>query len=116
MLASSPRQQYNQVWCHMRDQFPHPDTREVVHEWIASVDNRSPRTYFAIKAHREAVGSIGLILKSDVERCPTKIGYWPGEAAWGKWLQMHHDCKARRCGGHSAGTLRRMAKKTLEPA
>jgi len=34
--------------------------------------------------HGEAIGSIGLTLKSGVERCSAEIGYWLGEAVWGK--------------------------------
>ena len=75
-----------EVWCHMRDQFPHPYTREAADEWIALVEQRSPQTYFAVEAHGEAVGGIGLTLKSDVERCSAEIGYWLGEAVWGRGI------------------------------
>ena len=36
--------------------------------------------------HGEAVDGIGLTLKSDVERCSAEIGYWLGEAVWGKGI------------------------------
>jgi RimJ/RimL family protein N-acetyltransferase len=36
--------------------------------------------------HGEAVGGIGLTLKNDVERCSAEIGYWLGEAVWGRGI------------------------------
>ena len=73
-----------EVWRHMRDQFPYPYTREAADEWIAFVAQHNPQTYFAVEVNGEAVGGIGLTLKSDVERCSAEIGYWLGEAVWGK--------------------------------
>ena len=75
-----------EVWRHMRDQFPHPYNREAAHEWIALVEQCNPQTYFAVEVHGEAVGGIGFTLKSDVERCSAEIGYWLGEAVWGKGI------------------------------
>jgi ribosomal-protein-alanine N-acetyltransferase len=75
-----------EVWRHMRDQFPHPYNREAADEWIALVEQRNPQTYFAVEVHGEAVGGIGLMLKSDVERCSAEIGYWLGEAVWGRGI------------------------------
>ena len=73
------------VWRHVRDQFPHPYTREDARRWIALVEQRNPQTsYFAVEVQGEAVGGIGLTLKSDVERCSAEIGYWLGEAVWGR--------------------------------
>ena len=75
-----------EVWRHMRDQFPHPYNREAADEWIALVEQRNPQTYFAVEVHGEAVGGIGLTLKNDVERCSAEIGYWLGEAVWGRGI------------------------------
>jgi RimJ/RimL family protein N-acetyltransferase len=68
----------------MRDQFPHPYTREDAEEWITFVEQRNPQTYFALEVHGGAVGGIGLTLKSD--RCSAEIGYWLGEAVWGRGI------------------------------
>jgi [ribosomal protein S5]-alanine N-acetyltransferase len=75
-----------EVWRHMRDQFPHPYTREDADEWIAFTQQQSPQSQFALEVNGEAVGGIGLVLKSDVEHCSAEIGYWLGEAAWGRGI------------------------------
>ena len=36
------------------------------------------------KSHGEAVGGIGLVLRTDVERVDAEVGYWLGEAHWGQ--------------------------------
>lgn len=75
-----------EVWRHMRDRFPHPYTHEDAEEWIALVGEGKPQTQFAIETHGEAVGGIGLLLKSDVERRSAEMGYWLGEVVWGKGI------------------------------
>jgi len=59
----------------MRDSFPHPYTSENAEEWIALVEEEEPQTQFAIEVRGEAAGGIGLMLKSDVERCSAEVGY-----------------------------------------
>ena len=73
-----------EVWRHLRDRFPHPYTRADADEWIAFAQQQDPQTQFAIEVHGEATGGIGLMLRNDVERCSAEIGYWLGEAVWGK--------------------------------
>ena len=43
-------------------------------------------THFAIEVHGEATGGIGLELGSDIERRSAEVGYWLGEAFWGKGI------------------------------
>jgi [ribosomal protein S5]-alanine N-acetyltransferase len=74
-----------EVWRHMRDQFPYPYTSEAADEWIAFAQ-QNPQTQFAIEVRGEACGGISLMLKSDVERCSVEIGYWLGEAVWGRGI------------------------------
>lgn len=74
---------YN-VWRNMRDRFPHPYTAEDAREWIRRAGEESPRTNFAIVVDGEAAGGIGLILNLDIHRCSAEIGYWLGEAFWGR--------------------------------
>ena len=38
------------------------------------------------KSLGEAVGGIGLVLRTDVERVDAEVGYWLGEAYWGQGL------------------------------
>jgi [ribosomal protein S5]-alanine N-acetyltransferase len=68
----------------MRDSFPHPYTHENAEEWIALVRYKKPQTQFAIEVRGEAAGGIGLMLRSDIERRSAEVGYWLGEALWGK--------------------------------
>src|SRR5262249_6202442 len=68
----------------MRDQFPYPYTAEDAREWIRRAGEESPRTNFAIEVDGEAVGGIGLSLNDDIHRCSAGIGYWLGEAFWGR--------------------------------
>jgi RimJ/RimL family protein N-acetyltransferase len=41
-------------------------------------------TTFAIAVQDEAVGGIGLHLAEDVDRISAELGYWLGEAYWGR--------------------------------
>ena len=46
----------------------------------------NPETNFAIAVGDEAVGGIGFTLGMDVERCSAELGYWLGEAFWGRGI------------------------------
>jgi RimJ/RimL family protein N-acetyltransferase len=45
-----------------------------------------PETAFAIAVNDEAVGGIGFVMLSDVERMSAEIGYWLGEPFWGRGI------------------------------
>jgi RimJ/RimL family protein N-acetyltransferase len=51
--------------------------------WIAK--QPSP-TVWAIEVNGEAIGGIGIELHTDVERVSAEIGYWLGEAMWGRGI------------------------------
>jgi [ribosomal protein S5]-alanine N-acetyltransferase len=73
------------VWINLRDHFPHPYTREHAREWIGrSLAAPSPQTNLAIEHAGEFIGSIGLVPLSDVSRFTAEVGYWIGEAFWGR--------------------------------
>ena len=74
------------IWLNLRDAFPHPYTRQDARAYIRSVRERAPETTFAIAVGDEAVGSIGFVLRHDVERVSAEIGYWLGEAFWGRGI------------------------------
>ena len=74
------------VWLNLRDLFPHPYTRADAEVWIASQRGEDPVCNFAIEVEREAAGGIGLHLQTDVEWRSAEIGYWLGEAHWGKGI------------------------------
>jgi ribosomal-protein-alanine N-acetyltransferase len=72
------------VWANLRDRFPSPYTLEDADAWLRHCVRAVPATDFAIDVHGEAVGGIGLVLRTDVERIDAEIGYWLGEAHWGR--------------------------------
>jgi [ribosomal protein S5]-alanine N-acetyltransferase len=74
------------IWRNLRDSFPHPYTLADAKQWISFAQQQSPQTLFAVDVGGEAVGSIGLFPKSDIERLSAEIGYWIGEATWGKGI------------------------------
>ncbi len=55
-------------------------------QWISFTQQQSPQTFFAVEVGGEAVGGVGLAPKSDIERLSAEIGYWLGEAVWGKGI------------------------------
>jgi RimJ/RimL family protein N-acetyltransferase len=75
-----------QVWLNLRDLFPHPYTVSDAAEYIARIADEAPVTRFAIDVDGEAVGSVSLKLGSDIERCSAEIGYWLGQAYWGRGI------------------------------
>ena len=74
------------IWLNLRDAFPHPYTRQDARAYIRSVRERLPETTFAIAVEGEAVGSIGFVLRHDVERVSAEIGYWLAEPFWGRGI------------------------------
>jgi len=74
------------IWKNLRDAFPHPYTRHDAREFIRAIRLREPETTFAIAVQGEAVGSIGFVMHSDVERVSAEIGYWLGEPYWGRGI------------------------------
>ena len=74
------------VWLQLRDRFPHPYTIENAHEFIAFARGADPETAFAVTVDDRPVGSIGVVLGEDVERCSAEVGYWLGEPYWGRGI------------------------------
>jgi [ribosomal protein S5]-alanine N-acetyltransferase len=73
-----------QVWRNVRDRFPYPYTLPDAQWWIAQASKEAPPTNFAIVIDGAAVGGIGLVFHEDIHRCTAEIGYWLGEAYWGR--------------------------------
>ena len=74
------------IWLNLRDAFPHPYTKHDARAYIRSMRERTPETTFAIAVDDEAVGSIGFVLRTDVERVSAEIGYWLAEPFWGRGI------------------------------
>ena len=71
---------------HLRDRFPHPYTRTHAFAFLTHAAARDAPTNFAIVVAEEAVGGIGYVRGSDVERYSAEIGYWLGEEFWGRGI------------------------------
>jgi [ribosomal protein S5]-alanine N-acetyltransferase len=74
------------IWLNLRDAFPHPYTVHDARDFIQSIRSRAPETTFAIAVDGEPVGSVGFVLRHDVERVSAEIGYWLAEPFWGRGL------------------------------
>ena len=75
------------VSCYLRDRFPYPYTLEHARAFLASaVGEEGDETKFAIEVDGEAVGGIGVIPGTDIERFSAEIGYWLGEPFWGRGI------------------------------
>lgn len=79
--ANHPR-----IAANLRDGFPHPYTRQAGEAWLGVAARMEPVSSFAIEVNGEAAGGIGLHLKCDIERVSAEIGYWLGEAHWGRGI------------------------------
>ncbi len=75
------------VWINLRDRFPHPYTLQHAREWIGRCRAApEPPLDLAIEHAGEAIGAVGLQPMADVSRFTAEIGYWLGEAFWGRGL------------------------------
>ena len=74
------------VWNNLRNYFPYPYTEDAGRLWLEKTIGATPIVNFAIDLDGEAIGGIGLILNSDVYVMSVEIGYWLGEAHWGKGI------------------------------
>ena len=72
----------------LRDRFPHPYTVADARNFIQSVAAAKPTTLFAMVVQGEAAGGIGFYPGADVERFSAEIGYWLGEAHWGRGITV----------------------------
>ena len=72
------------IWLNLRDRFPYPYTAAHGREFLAHVARQTPATVWAIEVEGEAAGGIGIVPLTDVERVSAEIGYWLGEAYWGR--------------------------------
>jgi [ribosomal protein S5]-alanine N-acetyltransferase len=70
----------------LRDRFPYPYTRTNAIAFLKHSVAVDPPTNFAIDVADEAVGGIGFVAGSDVERYSAEVGYWLGELHWGRGI------------------------------
>ena len=70
----------------LRDRFPHPYLRANAQAFLKAAVSGSDPSNLAIEVEGEAAGAIGYVAGSDVERYSAEIGYWLGEAHWGRGI------------------------------
>jgi RimJ/RimL family protein N-acetyltransferase len=69
----------------LRDRFPHPYTPRHALEFLEFAAAAESK-HFAIEVDGEAVGGVGFVRGTDVERYSAEIGYWLGESLWGRGI------------------------------
>src|SRR5688572_29645751 len=74
------------IWLNLRDGFPHPYLKRDGREFLRRMRTARPETTFAIAVDGQAVGAIGFVLRDDVDRVSSEVGYWLGEAFWGRGI------------------------------
>ena len=70
----------------LRDRFPHPYTKANALAFLKFSAGAEAPTNLAIEVGGEAVGGIGYVPGSDVERFSAEVGYWLGEEYWGRGI------------------------------
>lgn len=71
---------------YMTDQFPFPYTEEDGRAFIEFATKDEPIHIFAIEVDGQAVGGIGIHPQGDIQRRNAELGYWLGEAYWGRGI------------------------------
>jgi [ribosomal protein S5]-alanine N-acetyltransferase len=71
---------------HLRDRFPHPYTRADALAFLTHAGATEPPANLAIEVGGAAVGGIGYVRGSDIERYSAEVGYWLGEEYWGRGI------------------------------
>jgi RimJ/RimL family protein N-acetyltransferase len=71
---------------HLRDRFPHPYTRRHAIDFLRFSTSPADPSNLAIEVDGEAAGAVGYVAGTDVERYSAEIGYWLGEACWGRGI------------------------------
>jgi [ribosomal protein S5]-alanine N-acetyltransferase len=98
-----------EVWLALRDRFPHPYMLEDARSWIEIVAGMPEGTHFAIVVSGECVGTVGIVLQTDVHRRSAEIGYWLGRAVWGRGIATEVVRAVTMHGFHSFGLVRLFA-------
>lgn len=70
----------------LRDRFPYPYTRKNARDFLRFATSLEDESNLAIEVDGAAVGAIGYLPGTDVERFSAEIGYWLGEAYWGRGI------------------------------
>jgi RimJ/RimL family protein N-acetyltransferase len=72
------------------EQFPHPYTIRDAERWLAG--GQSGETVFAVDVDGSAVGAIGFHSRPEDPAFISEVGYWLGEAYWGRGITSESLC------------------------
>lgn len=67
-----------------RDRFPHPYAVEDARRFFDYATHTDGECVACIEVEDQAAGAIGIIFRTDIERCSAELGYWLGEPFWGR--------------------------------
>lgn len=74
------------VWSTVRDQFPHPYSEQDAKDFIALATGKERTEDLTIVIGGQAVGGVGFVPQTDVERYSAEIGYWLGSPYHGRGI------------------------------
>jgi RimJ/RimL family protein N-acetyltransferase len=75
------------IWRNLWDGFPSPYTLADAAHWLQGNAGVPPtKGAYAISVEGEAVGTVALHARTDVERLSAEIGYWLAEPLWGRGI------------------------------
>jgi ribosomal-protein-alanine N-acetyltransferase len=98
------------VWINLRDTMPHPYSVADATRWLERIQHQDPRINFIIDLVGQAVGTIGLVIGTDVERCTAEVGYWVGAEHCGRGIATSALIRITRYAFEDLGLLRVFAK------
>lgn len=87
----------------LRDRFPHPYTRKDAVAFLKHAVKAEDPSNLAIEVEGAVVGSVGYVPGRDIERYSAEIGYWLGEAYWGRGIASE---ALRLVTAHAFGEMR----------
>ncbi len=70
------------IWDNCRDGLPFPYTEKDAIKFIAYATEPPTQNEFCIEINNEAVGNIGFLRGTDVEKFNSEVGYWLSEKYW----------------------------------
>ena len=75
------------VWINMTNFFPHPYTPEAAASWVVRANSEPENGRdLAIDVDGEAIGALGFRRQADLGTRTAEIGYWLGQAFWGRGI------------------------------
>lgn len=86
VLALSKHLNNKKIWDNCRDGLPFPYTEKDANAFISYASGQQEQNEFCIEINNEAVGNIGFVRGTDVERFNAEVGYWLSENYWNEGI------------------------------